>query len=130
MQQLDNELLRVCGQELSEACHNMSKAAGWWNDLHTGEPIKPETVFVEKLALIHSEVSEALEGFRKGLMDDKLPHRRMAEVELADALIRIFDLGGAMGYDLGAAMVEKMAYNATRADHKPENRIKAGGKAF
>ena len=50
------------------------------------------------------------------------------EVELADALIRIYHLGGAMGFDLGAAVQEKMAYNATRADHKPENRAKEGGK--
>ncbi len=40
-----------------------------------------------------------MEGERKDLMDDKLPHRKMAEVELADALIRIFDYAGAYGYD-------------------------------
>lgn len=61
---------------------------------------------------MHSELSEAMEGERKGLMDDKLPHRRMAEVELADTLIRIFDYAGGFGYDLQGAYEEKMAYNA------------------
>jgi NTP pyrophosphatase (non-canonical NTP hydrolase) len=80
--------------------------------------------------LIVSELSEAMEGHRKSLMDDKLPHRKMAEVEIADAAIRIFDLAGAMRYDLGAAIMEKLAFNAQRADHKIENRLKPGGKAY
>ena len=71
-----------------------------------------------------------MEGERKGLMDDKLPHRRMAEVELADALIRIFDYAGAFGYDLQGAFDEKMAFNAVREDHKHEARGIAGGKKW
>jgi hypothetical protein len=71
-----------------------------------------------------------MEGARKGLMDDKLPHRPMLEVELADAVIRIFDMAGGLHLDLGGAIAEKLAYNASRADHKPENRIKPGGKTF
>lgn len=86
--------------------------------------------FGELIALCHSELSEALEGHRKNLMDDKLPHRNMAEVELADCLIRIFDLADGLGMDLQGAYTEKMAYNAQRADHKHENRVKAGGKAY
>lgn len=84
----------------------------------------------ELLALITSEISECLEGERKGLMDDKLPHRKMAEVELADALIRIFDYAGAFGYDLEGAYQEKREYNSKRLDHKRESRQKAGGKQF
>lgn len=72
----------------------------------------------------------AMEGERKGLMDDKLPHRRMAEVELADALIRIFDYAGAFGYDLDGALAEKLAFNARRVDHKPAARLAAGGKRW
>jgi hypothetical protein len=68
--------------------------------------------------------------FRKDLMDDHLPHRKMAEVELADAVIRICDLAGLKGYDLGGAIEEKLAYNLQRADHKLENREKEGGKQF
>lgn len=164
----------------------------------------------QKLMLAVSELSESLEGHRKGLMDDKLPHRLMAEVELVDFLIRCFDLAGgknwdltaanphglafmgrdlneiankvhkfthsqltpdysecllcitglltdcyrykqfkqqqerslayalhnalALGHDRGfklqAAFDEKMAYNAVRADHRVENRVKAGGKKY
>jgi hypothetical protein len=71
-----------------------------------------------------------MEGERKGLMDTHLKHRPMAEVELADLLIRLCDYAGRWGYDLGGAVVEKMYYNAHREDHKIENRIKEGGKKF
>ena len=84
----------------------------------------------ELLALVHAEISEALEGHRKRLMDDHLPHRPMIEVELADAVIRIADLAGYLDLDLGGAIIEKLEYNRTRADHKLANRAMAGGKAF
>lgn len=103
--------------------------AKWWIDVRDGvTPLNRNKG--ELLALIHSEVSEALEGERKNLMDDKLPHRKMAEVELADAVIRIFDYAAGFGYDLGGAFVEKMAYNRTREDHTHEARKIAGGKQF
>lgn len=131
--------LRAAGRELQTTCHGASLDAGWWTDLKTGAHLAAEmrsgsrfgkALAAEKLCLIHSEISEGMEGARKGLMDDKLPHRPMLEVELADAVIRIADLCGAMGYDLGGAIAEKMAFNAQRADHKPENRRAAGGKSF
>ncbi len=100
----------------------------WWLDPHTGAEITVNVA--EKLALIHSEISEALEAHRKDLMDDKLPHRKGLEVELADAVIRIFDLAGGLGLDLAGAYIEKMDYNATREDHKYENRVKPGGKLY
>lgn len=100
----------------------------WWRDIETSEPIERNKG--ELLMLIVSEIAEAMEGERKGLMDDKLPHRPMAEVELADALIRIFDYAGGFGYDLEGAYREKLEYNAQRADHKPENRRGEGGKKF
>lgn len=112
-------------------CFDASRERGWWNDPATGELILlTPTVIASKLCLIHSEVSEALEGVRKNKQDDHLPHRLSVEVELADALIRIFDLAGRMGLDLGGAVLEKMAYNALRADHDPANRAAAGGKAI
>jgi NTP pyrophosphatase (non-canonical NTP hydrolase) len=82
------------------------------------------------IALIHSELSEALEGLRKDLMDDHLPHRKMVEVEMADVLIRLFDFCDYFRLDLGNATVEKDEYNKKRSDHKFENRMAEGGKKF
>lgn len=100
----------------------------WWQDVETGAPIKRNKA--ELICLMHSELSEAMEGERKDLMDDKLPHRKMAEVELVDCIIRILDYAGAFGYDLDGAFVEKMDFNARREDHKHEARKIAGGKQF
>lgn len=111
--------------DYSSTCHAANHK--WWHDAN-GNPITRNKG--ELLCLIHSEISEAMEGERKNLPDDKLPHRRMAEVELADTLIRIFDYAGAFGYDLQGAFDEKMAYNAVRADHKHEARAQANGKKF
>src|ERR1700757_1636366 len=106
---------------LAAAIYEQNIAAGWYE--------KRREVGT-RLALIHSEISEALEGDRKGLMDDHLPHRSMFEVELADAVIRILDLAGSMGLDLEGAIEEKLTYNQHRADHKRETRKLAGGKAY
>jgi len=104
--------------------------AGWWTDLATGtaKPKGSITEILAKFALVHSEVSEATEGVRKGMMDDHLKHRPMVEVELADAIIRILDVAGHEGWDVAGAITEKLAYNAQRADHKIENRLAEGGK--
>lgn len=130
--QVDLDDVQACTDVLQDMCHHAAKESGWWTDIQTGEPIlttRPHLVG-EKLMLIVSEVAEAMEGHRKNLMDDKLPHRKMIEVELADAVIRIFDLAGAMGLDMGGAIAEKMEYNSTRDDHKIENRRAEGGKAY
>jgi len=143
---IDYEAIKEAGSYLQDMCHGASHNAGWWThkaDGHTydlvGIMLMPQTplekllsgaLVAQKLCLTHSEVSEAMEGHRKGLMDDKLPHRPMLEVELADAVIRLADLAGALGLDLGCAIAEKMAFNANRADHKPEARAAAGGKTY
>jgi NTP pyrophosphatase (non-canonical NTP hydrolase) len=98
--------------------HLRNVRAGWWSDPATGK--RKQRNVGELLCLIHSEISEAMEGYRKGLRDDHLPHREMLEVELADAVIRICDLASSRGYSLGDTISEKLAYNATRADHKVE----------
>lgn len=86
--------------------HQMNYSNGFWDG--------SQDSFGQKIALVHSELSEALEADRKNLMDDKLPDRPGREVELADAMIRIFDLAGRYGMDLGGALVAKIAYNASR----------------
>jgi NTP pyrophosphatase (non-canonical NTP hydrolase) len=111
--------------DYADECHVAN--AKWWQR-EDGSRIERNKG--ELLMLIVSEVAEAMEGERKGLMDDKLPHRLMAEVELADALIRIFDYAAAFGYDLQGAFVEKMAYNARREDHTHEARALAEGKKW
>lgn len=100
----------------------------WWKDLQTGE-LKQRNVG-ELLMLVTSELAEAMEGHRKNLHDDKLTHRSMFEVELADALIRLLDLAAGLGLDLGGAFEEKMAYNAKRADHTVAGRLAPGGKSY
>lgn len=85
-----------------------NKERGFW-------PLVPtERNVGELIALIHSELSEGLEAHRKDLMDDKLTHRKGLEVELADALIRILDMGAGLGMDIGGALMEKLDYNSKR----------------
>lgn len=141
MPNITPELLSLveAGDNLVRACHGASMRAGWWSDLKSGVDYRAEVrantrlgkaLVAEKLCLTHSEISEGMEGHRKGLKDDKLPHRSMLEVELADAVIRIADLAGALELDLGGAIAEKMSFNAVRPDHKPEARAAEGGKAY
>lgn len=122
---------------LSELIHQRNVDAGWWTDLKTGQTLLGKDEYGrdrrnvgELLMLVVSEVAEAMEGVRKNLQDDKLPHRSMLEVELADVFIRIFDIAGAHNLDLGGAVLEKLEFNKTRPDHQKENRLGENGKAF
>lgn len=100
----------------------------WWHDPATGAKLARNKG--EMMMLMVSEISEAMEGARKDLMDDKLPHRKMEEVEFADVLIRIFDYAGAHGLDLDGAVAEKRAFNQVRPDHKAAARLAPGGKKW
>lgn len=93
--------------------HEENRAKGFWGK---------QRGFPEVIALIHSELSEALEADRKSLQDDKLPHRLGAEVELADALIRILDAAAGFNLDIGAAIVEKLAFNRSRPNMHGNNK--------
>lgn len=113
---------------MCQTIHRYNKDAGWWTDIETGEPLKRNVG--EMLMLVVSEISEAMEGHRKDLMDDKLPHRKMIEVELADAVIRICDIAGGLGLDVAGAIQEKVIFNTSRPDHKIENRLAENGKKY
>ena len=122
---MDKNILGVNG--CAKDCHSAAVESGWWYD---EDGVKKDRNVGELLCLIHSEISEAMEGARKGLMDTHLTHRTMMEVELADSIIRIFDLAESRGFNLGQTIYEKLEYNKSRADHKKENRLKEGGKKF
>lgn len=136
----DTEFVAAFLSTLANKIHADNVAAGWWTDPKTGESTLHTRNVPEMLCLIHSEISEAMEGHRKGLMDDKLPHRPMMHTELVDAMIRILDLAGSrMAIErqqevpinfFGQIFEEKRAFNRSREDHKIENRLKPGGKAF
>lgn len=135
---LDAQTIKTAGQDLTFFCHGQAKHNGWWTDLTTGQDltstgypkIQPTKNVGELIALAHSELSEALESHRKLLMDDKLPNRTGLEVELADCVIRIFDMGGGLGLDIASAIAEKLLVNSQREDHRIENRRELNGKKF
>lgn len=111
-------------------CHRVSVEAGWW---HNEEGVHLTTVpyYNElKIAQIHGEVSEMLEGIRKGKMDTHCPAFTNEAVEAADVYIRLLDYCGARSINLGAAVAAKMRYNVTRADHTKEARNSPGGKRY
>lgn len=111
-------------KEWAEEIHESNIEAGWWQGSWDKDRL------ASKIALIHSETSEMLEGLHKGLPDEKLPYRSNEEVEWADLFIRMMDYAGARGFDCDNAVADKRDYNRHRADHKPENREKDGGKSF
>ncbi len=65
--------------------YEWNKTVGWWDD--------PDRCLYQTLQLVSTEIAEATEGERKDLFDDHIPSRKMGEVELADALIRVLDFG-------------------------------------
>lgn len=85
--------------QLAAAIHESNIAAGWWD----GDPC-----LQTKLMLVVTEIAEATEGERKDLMDDHLPHRKMGEVELADALIRLLDFGARLGLRYTTILVDDL----------------------
>jgi NTP pyrophosphatase (non-canonical NTP hydrolase) len=122
--------MAAAGLRIDQLCfdmHAISASRGWWTNIETGVPAPRN--FGEMIALMHSELSEALEGDRKALASDHIPGFSMVEEEFADELIRIFDCAGAMGLRLGAAFQAKCQFNQVREDHSIEARA-AGGKKY
>ena len=113
--------------------HTQACDKGWWQKEDAIILKCPEAepyIVATRLCLIHSEIAEAVEGHRSDRLDDKLTSRLQLEVELADAVIRIFDIAGFLDLDIGGAIDEKMKFNQTRADHDMEERDKPGGKKY
>ncbi len=119
----DGERVLLDQSQLQVRAHANSKEKGWWR-LEPGGGVDPDPeTIAAKLALVHNEVSEALECVRDG--DMRTLYRRPYPgfdarkpegfpTELADIVIRVMDLAEATGVDLGAAILEKMDYNETR----------------
>lgn len=98
----DTTTLPITGPELMalrDELHGNAVARGWWSDLSTGQRI--ERNFAELLMLENTEITEAHEGWQHDHMDDKLPHRQMVEVELADYVIRALDRSGGFNINVG-----------------------------
>lgn len=90
---------------IQDRAYQNSRSHGFWD-----HPRNKGEAFM----LIVSELVEGFEGVRKDLMDDHLPARRMEEVELADAVIRIMDYAAGFHLDVAGAVLEKMEYNKKR----------------
>ena len=90
-------------QTLSEQIHQFNVLKGWWDGFEN-KIDRYETCMM----LIVSELSEAIEGCRKNLMDDKLPQYPMFDVELADAMIRLLDVAGSIDFTFGCEPLQSL----------------------
>lgn len=130
MEKLEQDTIRAEANaldKLSHMCHTIAAARGWWSN-KDGTAL--ERNVGEAMALMHSEISEAMEGARKDLPAEHIPGFLAVEEELADAIVRILDFSAGAKLRIAEAFAAKMIYNMTREDHSMEVRAQAGGKDF
>lgn len=103
----DKALIQGCLQQLGDEIHATAVEKGWWES--------GDRNFGEVVALIHSELSEALENYRHGgPASDKIPEFSGVEEEFADVIIRILDYATRHQLRIPEAIFAKMEYNKTR----------------
>lgn len=132
---MNNSIGFIALDAMFQEIHKMNTEVGWWDH---NPPL------LEKLQLAITEISEGTEGFRKNIMDTKLPHRLMEEVEIADFFIRMCDFTGALGIfdEMPQEMFEQFisvfddrvdaAFNATIGfqDHPAVMHYKLGERVY
>ena len=102
-----------------QRAHGLRMAAkGFW--VNRGDKVLDKMALI---ALMHSELSECLEGVRKDLMDDHLPDRKMEAAELADVVLRVMDYCAFYGIPLADIIIEKMVYNESRPHMHGDKKI-------
>jgi len=104
-------------KDLAKTVHAMAIKKGWWDEPIIGGQIIPRSIG-DQFANFHSEISEAWEDYRNGKQINVVYHDNDKPegipIELADLIIRVLDTCEAYNIDIERAIVEKLAYNASR----------------
>lgn len=142
MQDIERIVLGKQSNEIAEQITDLSKRVnegnrlrGFWDDWRARQNEAVERAYISQMImLVVTELSEAVEGLRKdkrmkeydrlefekwkekGVFTTKFEEhiKDTFEDEIADAVIRLLDLSGGLGIDIGFHIVQKLMYNDTR----------------